>query len=282
MAEVCVVLPTYNRERFLARAVDSVLGQTFADWELRIVDDGSTDDTAALAATYVAKSDRVSYERQENRGVSAARNRAIFSTRAPWIACLDSDDEWLPDKLQKQLNYAAQNPGVRIIHGEEIWMRGSERLLPKKKHQKGGGRIFQRCLPLCCISPSTVMLKTELVRCHGGFREDFPVCEDYDLWLKICADEEVGFLSDVLTVKHGGRPDQLSHQFKAMDEYRVRSLWEMRAHAGLNDDERQALLQELLVKCAILIRGFEKHGRPEKAAAMSEIHRQAVDQLNHL
>ncbi len=280
MPKVCVVLPTYNRKRLLARAVDSVLRQTYRDWELRIVDDGSTDGTEEMASRWAGENDNIHYVRQVNRGVSAARNRAIFATGASWIACLDSDDEWLPGKLEKQLNYAETHPDIRLVHGEEIWIRNGELLHPLKKHQKSGGRIFTRCLPICCISPSTVMLETGLVRSLGGFREDFPVCEDYDLWLKICATEEVGFIADPLIKKYGGHADQLSHSRPAMDEFRVRAMWEVREHPALSPFERTTLYEELLRKCGILIKGYKKHGHTSAAAKTEALRDQALHQFH--
>jgi glycosyltransferase involved in cell wall biosynthesis len=262
---VSIILPTYNRAHLLARAVRSVLQQTFSDWELRIVDDGSMDETAALAEEFVRSDSRVQYVRQENRGVSAARNVAIFSTESPWIAFVDSDDEWLPNKLELQLKYAEENPHIRLIHSEENWWRNGKLLQRLKRHEKLGGRVFRSCLPLCYISPSTVMIRTELIRMHGGFREDFLACEDYDLWLKISMQEEVGVISEPLINKYGGHEDQLSAR-KVLDEYRARALWEMRDHPALTVDDRTALLEEFARKRDILIKGYEKHGHLEKAA----------------
>lgn len=271
MSRVAVVLPTYNRARLLARAVRSVLQQSYEDWELWLIDDGSTDDTRAVVEPFLQTHPRIFYCYQDNGGVSRARNRAIFATAAPYVAFLDSDDEWLLDKLERQIRFVQQNPNLRLVHGEEIWLRNGELLRPLKKHQKSGGRIFKRCLSLCCISPSTVMMQTDLARSLGGFREDFPVCEDYDLWLKIAAQEEVGFIPEPLIRKYGGHEDQLSHR-KIMDEYRARALWEMRDHPALSNEDRAALLEELEKKRQILIRGYAKHGRLSDAERWRSLH----------
>jgi len=265
MSRVAVVLPTYNRAPLLARAVRSVLQQTFSDWELWIIDDGSTDDTRAVVKPFLSDP-RVFYRYQENGGVSRARNHAMLATSAPYVAFLDSDDEWKPEKLARQVQFFDVNPGLRLVHCEETWIRGGVEIKPLKKHAKaGGGRVFLRCLPLCCISPSTTMMATALARSLGGFREDFPVCEDYDLWLKISAQEDVGFISEPMILKYGGHEDQLSLR-RGLDEYRARALWDLRIHPLLSSSERDALLDEFERKRQILIKGFEKHGHQEKAS----------------
>jgi glycosyltransferase involved in cell wall biosynthesis len=281
MPRVCVVLPTYNRRAWLARAVESVFRQTYTDWELRIVDDGSTDGSEALLAEF-ERHPNVIVHRQANQGVSRARNAAIFATQAEWIACLDSDDEWLPEKLARQIALAEQNPLLRLIHTEEIWRRNGEDVRQPKKYQKSGGRIFLRCLPVCCISPSTVMIKTDLMKQLGGFREDFVVCEDYDLWLKITAQEEAGFLPDPMIIKHGGHDDQLSFQYRAMDEYRVRALWDIRNNSHLQPEERLAVFKELIKKSEILIKGYRKYEKHDEANRMSKLYSEACDQVHHL
>lgn len=264
MSRVAVVLPTYNRASLLARAVRSVLQQTFADWELWIIDDGSTDDTRAAIEPFL-RDPRVLYRYQDNGGVSRARNHAIFATSAPYVAFLDSDDEWKPVKLSRQIQYLNENPSFRLVHCEETWIRNGVEVKPLKKHAKAGaGRVFLKCLPLCCISPSTAMAETALIRSLGGFREDFPVCEDYDLWLKISAQEDVGFISEPMILKYGGHEDQLSLR-RGLDEYRTRALWEIRNHTSLSLIEKQAAREEFERKRSILIRGFEKHGHAEKS-----------------
>ena len=109
------------------------------------------------------------------------------------------------------------------------------------------------------------MMATALARSLGGFREDFPVCEDYDLWLKISAQEDVGFISEPMILKYGGHEDQLSLR-RGLDEYRARALWDLRIHPLLSSGERDALLDEFERKRQILIKGFEKHGHQEKAS----------------
>jgi glycosyltransferase involved in cell wall biosynthesis len=254
-----VIIPTFNRAHVLKRSIDSVLKQSYQNFELIIVDDHSTDDTQELIKNYQDQLTSFQTSGDINQGVSKARNLGIKNARGKYIAFLDSDDEWLPEKLKLQYDYFQNHPHIRIVHGEEVWVRNGKRVNPKKIHQKGGGHQFHRCLELCLISPSTVVLEKGLLHQMGGFREDFIVCEDYDLWLKITAENEVGFIQDPLIIKYGGHDDQLSAQYKAMDYYRVKSIdWILDQNKidSLNFDKAKEVLQK---KCKILLKGYQKH-----------------------
>jgi len=164
-ATVSVVIPTCNRADLVLRALASVRAQTRPPSEILVVDDGSTDATIERIRAAFPK---VTLLEQKNRGVSAARNTGIQKARGTFIALLDSDDEWLPQKLDRQLaaiekaNDNDNDNDTLLCHTDEIWIRGGRRVNPMKKHQKYGGRIFERCLPLCVISPSSVLLHRSL------------------------------------------------------------------------------------------------------------------------
>ncbi len=181
MTTISVIIPTYNRAHTLSRALDSVLAQTHPADEVIVIDDGSTDSTVELLQNSYPN---VTLIQQQNRGVSAARNSGIRASHSEWVALLDSDDEWLPDKLNKQLALVSQQPEYKIIHSDEIWIRYGVRVNQMKKHIKKGGWIFQDCLPLCAISPSAVMIHRSVFDDVGLFDESLPACEDYDLWLR--------------------------------------------------------------------------------------------------
>lgn len=285
MPQISVILPTYNRVSTLPRAISSILAQSFQDWDLWLIDDGSTDTTAAWLAenTDLQKlGTRFHYRRTENRGVSAARNVAIHASDSQWLAFLDSDDEWLPHKLARQIELSEQQKDAPLIHGEEIWIRNGVRVNPMKKHQKRGGRIFRHCLPLCCISPSTAMIQSELLKHEGSFREDFPVCEDYELWLRICSRFEVGFIPDPITVKHGGHEDQLSRRYFAMDYWRVKAMAPFLSEPHLSQEDREAVAQEMAKKCDILMRGYEKHANMLYFSEVRALREQAMRaQMSH-
>jgi glycosyltransferase involved in cell wall biosynthesis len=259
---ISVVIPTFNRAGSLPRALDSVLAQTLPPCEIIVVDDGSTDETPDLMAE---RYPQCRYLRQPNQGVSAARNLGISGADGDWIALLDSDDAWLPDKLDRQMHALQATPGVRICHTEEIWIRRGVRVNPMHKHAKSGGRIFRRCLPLCVISPSSVLLHRSLFDEYGLFDPDLPACEDYDLWLRLCAREEVCFVEQPLTVKYGGHEDQLSHRHWGMDRFRVQALEKLLCTTPLHATDRRAAVETLIEKAGILAQGARKRGHHARA-----------------
>jgi len=259
---VGVVIPTFNRAHTLGRALDSVFSQTLLPQQVIVVDDGSTDSTADLVAGYSG----VSYLLQENRGVSAARNLGIRRCGCDWVAFLDSDDEWLPEKLEVQFGALAENPGHRLIHCDEIWIRNGRRVNAADRHRKRGGWMFEHCLPLCVISPSAAVIEKGLLEEVGGFNEGLPACEDYDLWLRVCSRYPVLYVDRPLLRKYGGHDDQLSHKHWGMDRFRVQALRDLLAGDRLSESDGQAALASLREKCRILVNGARKHGNAEVEA----------------
>ena len=249
-----VIIPTFNRSKTLNRSISSVMKQSFKDFELIIVDDGSTDNTHEICHKY-----DLNYIKTENHGVSYARNTGAKTARGKWLAFLDSDDEWLPDKLKKQKDFIRDNPEYSIVHGNERWIKNGSLLNQKLKHKKSGGNIFRKSLELCLISPSAVVIHRGLFFQYGGFREDFPVCEDYDLWLKITANNEIGFIEDELLIKYGGHKDQLSQKFRGMDQWRVLSIDWVLENSDLTNEYKEAAINELAKKSKILLNGYIKH-----------------------
>jgi glycosyltransferase involved in cell wall biosynthesis len=254
------IIPTHNRAETLERALNSVARQTVLPTKLIVIDDHSTDRTEELVRAWILRENpgfEVIYKKAEGRGVSAARNLGAKLAGAEWLAFLDSDDEWLPEKLEKQL---ALSDRFLLIHTQENWIRNGTLVSQPKKYQKSGGRIFNRCVDLCFVSPSTVLLKADLFNEMNGFREDFPVCEDYELWLRISALFDVGFIEQPLINKYGGHADQLSMQHKAMDYYRAKALVPILHNASLAQAEKNHAAQVLFKKCEILLAGYNKHG----------------------
>ncbi len=265
---ISVIVPTYERRDLIARALDSVMGQTLPAAEIIVIDDGSTDGTADFVARNFPS---VKLLCQPHRGVSAARNHGIRVAAGEWIALLDSDDEWLPHKLERQAA-ALSGPGPgsnphphpnadwKLCHTDEIWMRNGARVNPKAKHAKHGGWIFARCLPLCCISPSSALLHRSVFARVGGFDETLPACEDYDLWLRVAYRYPALLVAQKLVVKHGGHDRQLSRQHWGMDRFRVRALVKMLEMPGLDADAAARVRTTLLDKIAILQNGARKRG----------------------
>jgi glycosyltransferase involved in cell wall biosynthesis len=258
---VSVIIPTFNRAWCLREAIDSVLAQDFTDFELIVVDDGSTDGTGALLSGF---SGRLTVLSQPNRGVSAARNAGIAAARAGLIAFLDSDDLWLPRKLTTQVGWFRQRPRALICQTEELWLRNGRRVNPGRRHRKRGGMIFEPSLELCLVSPSAVMVRRALFDRVGLFDEALPACEDYDLWLRVSARFAVGLIETPLIVKRGGHPDQLSRAF-GLDRHRIASLFKLLEGGRLTPGQRQAAAGVLRRKCAIYAAGCRKRGRIEEA-----------------
>jgi glycosyltransferase involved in cell wall biosynthesis len=266
---VSVIIPTYNRGWIVRDAIDAVLGQTYTDFELIVVDDGSTDRTPQILDAY---GDRLRVIRQANQGVSAARNRGIAYSLGPLIALLDSDDIWLPGKLSVQVAFFKKNPAALICQTEEIWIRNGLRVNPGKRHRKPSGMIFEPSLELCLVSPSAVMVRRELFEKVGLFDESLPACEDYDLWLRVGCRFPVHLIDKPLTLKRGGHEDQLSRQ-SSLDRYRILSLVKLIEKGRLTSTQRDAAVIALRKKCAVYANGCLKRGRLEEASHYTALSR---------
>lgn len=255
--EISVIIPTYNRRPMVREAIDSVLPQHDADFELIVVDDGSTDGTYETLASI----DGVTVARTEHRGVAAARNYGVTLAHAPLIAFLDSDDLWVPDKLHRQLAFMREFPDCAISQSSEVWIRDGRRVNPGLRHLKRAGDIFVDSLRTCLISPSAVILRTALFRNLGGFDEDLAAAEDYDLWLRILVDHEAGLLDEPMVARRAGHRDQLSSSIPAIDRFRVLALMKLLASDGLTSTRRDAVVEVLIEKCGILAQGAHRRRR---------------------
>ena len=256
---VSVIIPTFNRGYCLEESVRSVLQQSFTDFELIVVDDGSTDNTLEVVAQFPAvKLLRL----EENRGVSFARNRGMAMAEGDCIAFLDSDDLWEQDKLATQVKWIERDS--QAVYTDEIWIRNGVRVNPMNKHRKYSGDIFRYCLPLCIVSPSSVLLRTELLNEVGGFDESMPVCEDYDLWLRIAKRYPFHFIEEKLIVKRGGHEDQLSRKYWGMDRWRVHALEKLLKENQLDGEQKDGVVAMLIEKCGVLINGFGKRGKNQE------------------
>ena len=264
---VSVIVPTFNRRPMLDEAVESVLAQSFRNFELIVVDDGSTDGTASELAKYGSRLRLIS---QPRKGVAAARNQGVKIAQGKYVAFLDSDDLWLAKKLEIQTAFMKQRPEIKICQTEEIWLRNGIRVNPKAKHRKPSGDIFRPSLDLCLVSPSAVMMTKKLFETVGGFDESLPVCEDYDLWLRIAVSHCVPLIHSPLVIKRGGHADQLSQAVWGMDRYRVVALQKL-LRSGLDGEKRQTVLDVLKRKLAVISQGARKRGKEPEAMAYEAI-----------
>ena len=259
--KISVIIPTYNRRNTLERAIDSVLSQTFKPFEIIIVDDGSEDGTRNWVQEAYPS---IKYIYQSNNGVSSARNKGIRSSRGSWIALLDSDDEWMPEKLEDQVIFINENPGSLFCHTNEIWIRNGVRVNQMKKHKKYGGDIFKYCLDMCRISPSSSLIKKEVFEDVGLFDESLTVCEDYDLWLRITANYTILFLDRPLIKKYGGHADQLSRVPEGIEQYRIQSLEKILSMSILDQDQFLSAKDMLIHKLKIYSQGLKKRNKSKE------------------
>ncbi|MBS1271778.1 MAG: UDP-Glc:alpha-D-GlcNAc-diphosphoundecaprenol beta-1,3-glucosyltransferase WfgD [Candidatus Marinimicrobia bacterium] len=281
--KISVVVPVYNRPEKVHRVINSVLGQTSPPEEILITDDGSTDETPDVLQEYSQRYPNkirvITHE--QNRGVSAARNTAIRNAVGDWIALLDSDDEWLPEKLERQAKFHVKHPGLLISQCNEIWIRNGKRVNKKDIHQKQGGHIFKESLKLCLVSPSAAMIHHSIFEDIGYFDESMPACEDYDFWLRVLVKHPIGLLNENLLRRYGGHADQLSAKYWGMDRWRVQAM-EKHLDADIPLDWKKALYEELIAKLKVLYQGAEKRAKPEaeKYRRKIENYQSSLGELN--
>jgi len=289
MPQISVIIPTYNRASIIRRAIQSVLIQANVEFEIIVVDDGSTDNTEEIVhklyqpggkPQHLSFGDNpippkplpIKFISQANRGVSAARNTGIAHAKGEWIAFLDSDDEWLPGKLAAQMEFFKKNPDYKICQTDEIWIRKGVRVNKMKKHEKKGGWIFENCLPLCAISPSAVIMHRSLFDGVGFFNESYPACEDYEMWLRIASRYPIGLIEKPYLKKYGGHEDQLSFKYEAMDRFRVKALTEVIESGILTPEQTQFANTMLDQKVSILEKGMAKRNAlPEIKQLLLEV-----------
>ena len=300
---VSAIVPVYNRPRLVREAVESILAQTFQDFEVIVVDDGSTDDTpfsldricgpggsderadgpAGSPAGGSAgprsprgsgggSEPRLRVRRIEHDGhPGAVRNRGAEWARGRYLAFLDADDLWQPRKLERQIGL---HGAAALSHTRELWLRNGKEVSQRKQKHAREGWLFPDALRKCIIGPSTVMVSREVFEAAGGFREDLEIAEDYELWLRLTAGRQVAYLDEALTVKRAGHGDQLSKQYDYIEPFRIRALRDL-VERGAFDGIRPpggpspaALARaELARKCRIHAQGCEKRGRLREAEA---------------
>ena len=265
--KISVVIPTYNRIALVERAIDSVLRQSIKPFDIIVVDDGSDDGTSEMIKK---KYRSINLVQQQNSGVSAARNNGIKHAKGDWIALLDSDDEWTEKKLENQANRLIKNPDYHFCHTNEIWIRNGVRVNQKKRHQKYGGYIFDKCLDICRISPSSTLFKKNILEHVGWFDTHLPVCEDYDLWLRITADYKILFVDEPLIIKYGGHTDQLSQSVEGIELFRIKSLENLLANTELSPQKRNLAITMIIKKLNIYLNGLIKRKKQTETEQVEE------------
>lgn len=257
--KISVIIPTYNRKKFICRAIDSVKNQSNKVDEIIVIDNNSTDKTLELIKK---KYKDILIAKEKKRGVSAARNLGVYKSKYDWVAFLDSDDEWEGNKIEKQVDLINNNKNqINFVHTDEIWFRNNTHLNQKKKHKKKGGYIFNDCLDICKISPSSSLMKKKLLTEYGYFDESFRVCEDYELWLRITSKEKIGYIDKPLVKKYGGHSGQLSKRYWGLDRFRIKALENLINNFPLNNNQKKKVIFKIIEKIDILIKGAKKRNK---------------------
>lgn len=200
MPDVSVIIPTFNCAHFLPQTIDSVMSQTFHDLEILVVDDGSTDDTRAVVE---ACNTSIRYIYQKNQGPSAARNTGIRESRGKYLAFLDSDDLWLPGKLEKQTRVMENLPSTGLVYSDLYYFdseTGSSLGTYPNHHLFASGKILARLFLDNFIQMSTQLVRREVFREVGLFDESLWSCEDWDMWLRVSGRFDVGFVDEPLSM----------------------------------------------------------------------------------
>lgn len=195
MPNVSVIIHTYNNEKFIVETIESVLNQTYRDYEIIVVDDGSVDGTHDALLPYMQQ---IRYHYKENGGIASAKNTGIRLSQTEFIAFLDHDDLWAPDKLKLQMECFNENPQVGLVYAKYTSFRDGKEL--RTKPEKGySGWIFKELLSKSFIQTSTVMVKKECLNAVGPYDESFSLGDEYDMFLRISKKFQCGFIDKGLT-----------------------------------------------------------------------------------
>ncbi|PAU81201.1 glycosyl transferase [Halovibrio salipaludis] len=194
---VSVITPTYNRADFIGEAVQSVMDQDYTDFELLIVDDGSTDNTREVLQPWL-QDERVHYIQQANQGQSHARNRAIEQARGEFICFLDSDNAWVPGKLSMQVALLDEHPEVDVVYGDNIFINEAGAETSRQNMKRYSGFIAFQMLKDNCVAMNTTMARRRCFDEMGGMSGKRRVADDYDLWLRFSARYRFHYMPEYL------------------------------------------------------------------------------------
>ena len=212
---VSVIIPTHNRSAIISQTIDSVLAQSFTDFEIIVVDDGSTDNTASVLQEQYAQ--KLTYIRMENSGLPAARNTGIKAVRGTYVAFIDDDDLWFPDKLQRQITLMQNNPSLGLVYCG-CYKIGEDGAVLSETRPAHRGELLEYLLRSNCIvgSASAVMVTHEVFSRAHYFDETLKACEDWDLWIRIARYYQIDFIAEPL-VKLRIHPQSMQNNIRVME-----------------------------------------------------------------
>ena len=267
-----VIIPTYNRVAHLKEAIGSVCAQRRAPDELIVVNDGSEDGTGAYLEQIQRRTMRIPIVIAHLKHCGrpgAVRNHGIALARGALIAFLDDDDLWHVDKLALQIPLHESSHYLALSHTREQWIKHGHILSQPDYGQARTGYIFAAALRKCCIGPSTVVIRRDLMTSQvygiGGFNDTLEIAEDYDLWLRVCNRYPVAYLPYPLTTKRAGDWHQLSQKYAYIERFHIEVLDRLLKRNALVPQNREAAMRMLATKARIWARGCHKRGRHEEA-----------------
>lgn len=226
---VSIIMPAYNAEKFISKSIESVLQQTYPNWELLVINDGSIDNTSNIVNSF--NDSRIKLIEQDNSGVSKARNTGIANSTGEFIAFLDSDDLWLQDKLEIQVKYMINNQNIILSYGDYLSFIEDGKIIENKQLYPFKIKdLKERLLVFNFIATLTVMVKSDVLKDTGGFDTEFFGPEDWDLWIKISQKGDIDYIKENLAMyrEHEGgisknKKRQLEEEYKVLKRHVLQS-----------------------------------------------------------
>ena len=270
---IAALIPTFNRPQKTLQAIESVVRQTTPLNEIIVVDDGSNEEHFATLERYCQpfKSQGLKLHRTPAKGVSHARNKGIIEARSEWLAFLDSDDSWAPNKIAIQKKIILNSPKKQWIYSDETWIRNGSEVTKKNHQKKVSSNIFEACLERCFIGASTVLINKTFVEKVGYFNEALPACEDYDLWLRASFLSEPAYVDKELTTRYSGHGDQLSHTVPHLDHWRLESLLQFldKRRQSLSTGQLEAVINQIDFRSQIVLTGLRRKENFSELASLN-------------
>ena len=244
MPKVSVVIPAYNCASFLPETLASIFAQTYSDLEIILVDDGSTDDTPSVIAPYLS---RITYIRQQNKGLPAARNTGIRAAQGEFVALLDADDSWLAEKIAQQMPRFS-DPEVGIAYSDFSVRYADGRFQSSylvNRPLASEGNVVERYIQSRFLFPSTMIFRRECLEEFGYFDEEMLACEDIELFTRICSRWKVALVNSPLTIRYEGSHNITSNSDK-INRYTILALRKvLLKEPGLPHSTRKVIHEEL-------------------------------------